>query len=80
LSEVLGDDRLAILASGLFFALFHLPNTFLTAFTLGAGAISAWLYSRWPNVPVLGAMHAAVSIAIYYTLPPSITLNLRVGP
>jgi membrane protease YdiL (CAAX protease family) len=68
-----------VAASGIF-ALFHLPNPFLTAVTLGAGALSCWLYRRIPNLWALGAAHGLLSISISRCLPESITARLRVGP
>ena len=62
------------------FALFHLPNAFLTIATLVAGLLACWLYRRHPNLFVLGAMHAAISFALLHALPDELTLRLRVGP
>jgi len=62
------------------FALFHLPNPFLTAVTLGAGILSCWLYRRVPNLWALGLSHALLSMSISRCLPLSITVHMRVGP
>lgn len=80
LGEVLSGSRTVIVAAACLFALFHLPNPFLTPVTLLAGALSCWLYRRVPNLLVLGLMHAALSIAIARSLPYEITFGLRVGP
>jgi membrane protease YdiL (CAAX protease family) len=66
--------------AGAVFALFHLPNPFLTIATFGAGMLSCWLYRRAPNLLVLGAMHGVVSFLIVRTLPETITMGMRVGP
>lgn len=80
LSEVLFDGRAIVLAAASLFALFHLPNPFLTPVTLLAGALSCWLYRRLPNLLVLGLMHAALSTALSRCLPYEVTFGLRVGP
>jgi membrane protease YdiL (CAAX protease family) len=67
-------------AAAALFALFHLPNAFLTFVTLLAGLLACWLYRRHPNLFVLGAMHAAISFALLHALPDELTLRLRVGP
>jgi membrane protease YdiL (CAAX protease family) len=80
LLDALRSIPAASLAAATLFALFHLPNAFLTAFTLGAGLIACWLYRRHPNLFVLGAVHALISFLVLYSLPDTLTLRLRVGP
>ncbi len=80
LVELLPDERRATGAAAFLFALFHLPNPFLTPFTLMAGILCCWLYRREPNVPVLGAMHSVVSFVNLHALPASITFHHHVGP
>jgi membrane protease YdiL (CAAX protease family) len=70
----------ASLAAATLFALFHLPNAFLSVFTFGAGLLSCWLYRRHPNLVVLGAIHALISFVVLNSLPDTLTLRLRVGP
>ena len=67
-------------AASAIFALLHLPNPFLTLVTLGAGALSCWLYRRRQNLLVLGVMHGLVSFLIVHTLTSGITMGMRVGP
>jgi membrane protease YdiL (CAAX protease family) len=67
-------------AASAIFALLHLPNPFLTVATLGAGALSCWLYRRRQNLLVLGVMHGLVSFLIVHTLTNGITMGMRVGP
>jgi membrane protease YdiL (CAAX protease family) len=62
------------------FALFHLPNPFLTVVTLGAGILSCWLYRRVPNLWALGLSHALLSMSISRSLPLGLTVHMRVGP
>ncbi len=78
--ELTGSPGRASWLAAALFALFHLPNVFLTAFTFGAGWLACWIYRRAPNVAVLGAAHALVSFAIYYALPETWTVRMRVGP
>jgi membrane protease YdiL (CAAX protease family) len=80
LGEILSDGRAIIFAAASLFALFHLPNPFLTPVTLFAGALSCWLYRRVPNLLVLGFMHAALSIAMARCLSYEFTFGMRVGP
>lgn len=80
MNEVLPDPRAATAGTAVLFATFHLPNPFLTAVTTAAGVLSCTLYRRGVNVFVLGAAHAAISMALYYGLPESLTHGLRVGP
>jgi len=68
-----------IAAAGLF-ALFHLPNPFLTGVTLAAGLLSCWLYRRVPNLWALGLAHGLLSLSISRSLPLDVTFGLRVGP
>jgi membrane protease YdiL (CAAX protease family) len=69
-----------LLAASATFALLHLPNPFLTVATFGGGALACWLYSRKPNLIVLGAMHGVISFLIVGALPDAITMGMRVGP
>lgn len=80
-SELLPRYRVAPLwAASAVFSLLHLPNPFLTLATLGAGALSCWLYRRRQNLLVLGVMHGFVSFLIVHTLHDTITMGMRVGP
>src|SRR4029453_4559674 len=77
---VLGDEWRATIAAAGLFALFHLPNPFLTAVTLVAGTLSCWLYRKEPNLLILGIFHALIAFAVYNALPRWMTGGLRVGP
>jgi membrane protease YdiL (CAAX protease family) len=78
--EILGGPRAASASAAAIFAAFHVPNSLLLAVTLTAGVVSCRLYRREPNVLVLGIAHAAISFAIFCSLPFSITHGMRVGP
>jgi len=78
--EVLEQPLAATAAASLAFAVFHAPNGFLMAITLGAGVVACTLYRRSPNVFVIALAHAALSYVLYYSLPNSLTHGFRVGP
>jgi len=78
--DVLSSWRGAALTAAAVFALFHLPNPLLVPVTFLAGFVACTLYRRVPNVFVLGAAHAVISLVLFYALPLSITHELRVGP
>jgi len=80
LREVFHGDRVPIVAAGLLFGLFHLPNPFLTALTLTLGMLACWLYRREPNLLALGIWHGVMSFVLFYSLPVWLTIELRVGP
>lgn len=78
--EIFGGPAAATAAACVTFALFHLPNPFLTAVTLAAGAVACTLYRREPNLFVIGLAHATISFVMLCSLPFSVTHGLRVGP
>jgi membrane protease YdiL (CAAX protease family) len=80
LERVLGRNVLAVVTTALVFAIFHLPNPFLTIVTLLAGLFSVAVYQRAPNLWLNGVAHGLISYHLYYSLPFAITGALRVGP
>lgn len=80
LERILGHNVLAIVTTALVFAIFHLPNPFLTIVTLLAGLLSTAVYQRAPNLWINGLAHGLISYHLYYALPLEITGALRVGP
>lgn len=80
LRELLPGDQLPIVAACLLFGLFHLPNPFLTVVTVTLGALACWLYRREPNLLALGIWHGITSFVLFYSLPVSLTFEMRVGP
>jgi hypothetical protein len=80
LCEVLPGERWPIVAAGLLFGLFHLPNPFLTLVTVTLGMLACWLFAHEPNLLVLGFWHGLTSFVLFYSLPVALTIEMRVGP
>ncbi|RPH46965.1 MAG: CPBP family intramembrane metalloprotease [Lysobacterales bacterium] len=80
LEEALQKPASSLLGAAAVFALFHLPNPFLTAVTFFAGLVAAWVYRRAPNLWVNGVIHGLVSYCLYFSLSAELTGGLRVGP
>ena len=80
LAQALPNFSLSPLVTATLFALFHLPNPFLTAVTFFAGLIAAMVYRRAPNLWVNGVIHGLISYCLYFSLSPELTGGLRVGP
>lgn len=80
LEEALPNPALSLLTTAAVFALFHLPNPFLTAVTFFAGLITTMVYRRAPNLWVNGVIHGVISYCLYFSLAPELTGGLRVGP
>ncbi len=80
LRELLPAGWRPVVAGGLLFGMFHLPNPFLTLVTVIAGALACLVYERRPNLLALGVVHGAISFVLFYSLPVWLTLELRVGP
>jgi membrane protease YdiL (CAAX protease family) len=78
--ELLPGDRLPVIAAGVLFGLFHLPNPFLTVVTATLGTLACWLYRREPNLFALGIWHGVTSFVLCHALPIWLTMQLRVGP
>lgn len=78
--DLFGSVVAAVAVAAGLFAVFHLPNAFLMAVTLAAGAAACVLYRYQPNIIVIGMAHALISFTLYHALPGKVTTNLRVGP
>ncbi len=76
---LLGRGDLSVLLVGLLFALFHLPNPWLTLATFAAGLFWAWVYQRAPNLLAIGLSHGAMTWVLISSVPPAALHNLRVG-
>lgn len=76
---VLGRGDLSVLLTGLLFALFHLPNPWLTLATFAAGLYWAWVYQRAPNLLAVGVSHALMTWVLISSVSPAALHNLRVG-
>jgi membrane protease YdiL (CAAX protease family) len=68
----------ALLASAIF-ALFHLPNPFLSLYTLGGGILLTLFFQRVPNLITASIVHAMASLMVSRFLPETMTGRLRVG-
>jgi membrane protease YdiL (CAAX protease family) len=70
----------AALLTALVFSALHVPNAFLMAVTFFGGMIAAAIYRRSPNLWVNGITHGLIVFTLGYTVPLTVTHNLRVGP
>jgi membrane protease YdiL (CAAX protease family) len=77
--EALGRGWASVLLVGLLFAVFHLPNPWLTLATFGAGLLWAFVYQRAPNLLAIGISHALMTWVLISCVPPAALHNLRVG-
>jgi membrane protease YdiL (CAAX protease family) len=76
---VAGSGWPSILMVAVIFGCLHLPNPWITAITVVAGAIFAAIYQRAPNLFALAVAHAAMTWFMVSTLPQSALRHLRVG-
>jgi membrane protease YdiL (CAAX protease family) len=75
----LGRGALSVLLVGLLFALFHLPNLWLTFATLAGGLLWAYVYQRAPNILAVGLSHSLMTWVMISSVPAGALHNLRVG-
>lgn len=75
----LGRGNLSVLLVGLLFAVFHLPNPWLTFATFAGGLLWAWVYQRAPNILAVGLSHSLMTWVMIASVPPGALHNLRVG-
>lgn len=80
LRTLLGSDRLAVAATAVLFAFFHLPNPFLTAYTLVGGLVVGALFVWRPSLPAAVLSHALASTIVASLLAPGVTGAMKVGP
>lgn len=62
------------------FMSFHTPNPVLMVFTLLGGFAFSVLYTRSPNLLVLGVFHGALGLLLSNVFPRDWLHNMRVGP
>lgn len=74
-----GKGWRSILLVALLFAVFHLPNPWLTLATFIGGLLWAFVYQRVPNIPALGLSHGIMALLMVAELPPHLLNGLRVG-
>jgi membrane protease YdiL (CAAX protease family) len=75
----LGRGFLSVLLVAFLFALFHLPNLWLTFATFAGGLLWAWVYQRAPNLLAVGLSHSLMTWVMISSVPPGVFHNLRVG-
>ena len=75
----LGRGAPSVLLVALLFALFHLPNPWLTFATFAGGLLWAWVYQRAPNILAVGLSHSLMTWVMISSVPPGVLHNLRVG-
>lgn len=75
----LGRGSLSVLLVGLLFAVFHLPNLWLTFATFAGGLLWAYVYQRAPNILAVGLSHSLMTWVMISCVPPGALHNLRVG-
>jgi membrane protease YdiL (CAAX protease family) len=75
----LGRGWASILLVAFLFALFHLPNPWLTLATFTGGLLWAYVYQRVPNLFAVGLSHGLMTWVLISSVPPSALHNLRVG-
>ncbi|MDT7781229.1 MAG: hypothetical protein QOC99_3741 [Acidobacteriota bacterium] len=74
-----GRGWASILLVAFLFALFHLPNPWLTLATFTGGLLWAYVYQRVPNLIAIGISHGLMTWILVSSVPPSALHNLRVG-
>src|SRR5215211_3423266 len=75
----LGRGSLSVLLVAVLFALFHLPNPWLTFATFAGGLLWAYVYQRAPNIFAVGLSHSLMTWVMISSVPPGALHNLRVG-
>jgi membrane protease YdiL (CAAX protease family) len=65
LATLTRSKPIAIAVTALVFASLHATNPILVALTLAAGVGWSWLFSRWPNVWLLGLSHGVLAALAY---------------
>lgn len=68
------------IASGVVFAIVHLPNWPLVVICLANGAVSAYVLRRYNNLPAVGLCHSILGALTLVTVPESWLRHMIVGP
>lgn len=76
---IFGPGWRSVLLVAALFALFHLPNPWLSLATFAGGLLWASVYQRAPNLPAIGLSHGIMSLLLALGLPASLLNSLRVG-
>jgi membrane protease YdiL (CAAX protease family) len=77
--KIWGKGSWSLFAVALIFAALHLPNAPLVLATFVGGCVWAFVYQRAPNLLALALSHCIMTLALVWTLPPSLLHGLRVG-
>lgn len=76
---ICGRGWQSCLLVAILFAVFHLPNTWLSVATFAGGLIWAYVYQRYPNLFALGLSHAIMTFVLICTVPENALQGLGVG-
>ena len=80
LRSSIGADPPPWLLSGIIFGLVHWPNPVLVPATALWGAISSYLFERWPSIVALALIQLMFSSLLYELTPWEWHHGFRVGP
>lgn len=80
LRDSLRNDVWAVATAAVLFSFFHLPNPFLTLYTLGGGVVLGAVYCRWPNLWAATVAHFGASGLASRLLDRAVTGGMKVGP
>jgi hypothetical protein len=80
LSASIGPNPPPWLLSGIIFGLVHWPNPVLVPATALWGAISSYLFERWPSIIALALLQLLFSSLLYELTPWEWHHGFRVGP
>lgn len=74
-----GRGLVSCLAVAIVFAVFHLPNVWLSVATFIGGLVWAAVYQRYPNLWALAISHSIMTFVLIATVPERALQGLRVG-
>ena len=77
--EIWGKGARSILFAALLFAALHLPNLWLTAATLGGGALWAAVYQKTPNLYANALSHSMMTTILSSSISSATLHGMRVG-
>ena len=79
LRRLTAHTYLAVVTTGVLFALAHLPNPLLTIAALFWGITACALFVRYRDIYSLGVAHAILGLCVAFTVPDAIHHGMRVG-
>jgi len=77
--ESLMGSRRAVWATGLLFALAHIPSPLLTAASFAGGLIFCEMFRRYRSIYPLGLVHAVLGLTIAASYSDALLRHMRVG-